>query len=218
MGCVIKSKHFLVNLGDENKTEEAFQMIHNSKFDLPYGQKTQRLHVAVVVTLHAVIVWLLLLATDHGVIKQLLTPTQVLLIPSEEKPASPPKPSKQIVKQTVPKPDLEIARESSVVSLDFSNEKSSESTSNSKPAPKIEASMVCPIQVKPEIPRQALIKNIQGLIKVEAIVIAGSVKEVHFVSGPRIFYDAVRNAMLQYGCTMKNDPVLAVQEFNFHFE
>jgi protein TonB len=195
-------------------------MIHPSHSFSSYKRKNQPIQLAIVIALHVIAVWMLVLATDQGMIKRLISPAQVVLLSDEDKPPlALPKPTKPVVKQTVPKPDLDIVRESSsAVTVDFTDQKIADSAPHATPSPKMEAAMICPTQVKPEIPRVALVRNIQGLIKVEAVVVGGAVKEVHFISGPRIFYDSVRAAMLQYGCAYKADPVLAVQEFNFRFE
>jgi periplasmic protein TonB len=194
-------------------------MIQHSTLDFSYKKKAQSIQIVVVITLHVLAVWALVFTTKQGTIGKLLAPAQVVLINEEAKPNPPPQPTRRVVKETVPKPDVDIPRNANdSVSVVFSNDQHDASSSNSKPSPTIEAAMICPNQVKPEIPRQALIKNIQGLIKVEALVAGGSVKEIHFLSGPSIFHETVRNAMLQYKCAVKNDPVIAVQEFNFHFE
>jgi periplasmic protein TonB len=194
-------------------------MIQHTTLDFSYKPKTQSMQISVVVALHFLAIWALVITTNQGAVSKLLAPAQVVLINEETKPNLPPQPTRKVVKETAPKPDLDVPRTANdAVSVVFSNEPYAASSSNSKPSASIEAAMICPNQVKPEIPRQALIKNIQGLIKVEAVVAGGSVKEIHFLSGPRIFHEAVRNAMLQYKCALKNDPVIAVQEFNFHFE
>ena len=49
----------------------------------------------------------------------------------------------------------------------------------------------------------------------EARVQDGVVKEVRFVAGPAVFYEAVRSAMMKYRCSSHSAMVIAVQEFNF---
>ena len=68
------------------------------------------------------------------------------------------------------------------------------------------------------IPRRAAQEGVSGLVKAQALVQSGVVKEVTILSGPRIFHSAVRTAMLQYtGCTVP-DGTVVVQEFAFKIE
>ena len=83
---------------------------------------------------------------------------------------------------------------------------------------KMDMALVCPRQVAPEMPRKALIDGIQGSVKVQVLIADGQVREVTQLSGPRIFYPAVRSAMLQYQCSRQSGEVLAVQEFNFRIQ
>jgi len=77
--------------------------------------------------------------------------------------------------------------------------------------------VACPTQVKPEIPRKALQDGTGGVVRAQALIQGGAVKEVTIISGPRIFHGAVRSAMLQYKCVAA-DGTLAVQEFEFKIE
>ena len=78
--------------------------------------------------------------------------------------------------------------------------------------------IACPTQVAPEMPRRALRDGTQGVVKAQALISHGVVKEVVILSGPPVFHSAVRAAMLQYKCTQDSGEVLAVQEFNFRIE
>lgn len=78
--------------------------------------------------------------------------------------------------------------------------------------------LACPTQVAPEMPRRALKDGIEGVVKAQARIKDGVVKEVTILSGPRVFHEAVREAMLQYKCTQDAGEVIAVQEFNFKME
>ncbi|OIQ65966.1 gram-negative bacterial tonB protein [mine drainage metagenome] len=81
-----------------------------------------------------------------------------------------------------------------------------------------EISVVCPSQTAPVMPRTALEQGIQGVVRAQALIKDGLVKEVTILSGPRIFHNAVRTAMLQYRCTRDAAEVVAVQVFNFKIE
>ena len=87
-----------------------------------------------------------------------------------------------------------------------------------KPAGKTDIAIACPTQVPPEMPRKALQDGTQGVVRAQALIKDGAVKEVTILSGPRVFHNAVRSAMLQYKCTQDAAEVLATQEFNFKLE
>ena len=78
--------------------------------------------------------------------------------------------------------------------------------------------IACPSQVPPEMPRKALQDGTAGVVRAQALIKDGVVKEVTVLSGPRVFHAAVRAAMLQYKCTQDAAEVLATQEFNFKLE
>ena len=78
--------------------------------------------------------------------------------------------------------------------------------------------LACPTQVTPDMPRKALQDGTVGIVRAQALIRDGSVKEVTILSGPRVFHAAVRNAMLQYKCTSESGDVLATQEFSFKVE
>jgi periplasmic protein TonB len=86
-----------------------------------------------------------------------------------------------------------------------------------KPAARADIGVACPTQVKPEIPRRALQEGISGVVRAQALIQGGAVKEVTILSGPRVFHAAVRAAMLQYKC-IAPDGTQAVQEFEFRIE
>ncbi len=78
--------------------------------------------------------------------------------------------------------------------------------------------MVCPLQVKPDVPRQAIEEGISGTVRARALIQDGKVKEVTILSGPRIFHAAVRAAMLQYKCESRSEAVSAEQSIDFRTE
>ena len=87
-----------------------------------------------------------------------------------------------------------------------------------KPTPKADIGVACPTQVPPEMPRKALQDGSTGVVRAQALIRDGVVKEVTILSGPRVFHAAVRAAMLQYKCTSEPGDVLATQEFGFKIE
>ena len=83
--------------------------------------------------------------------------------------------------------------------------------------PAVAAELVCRQQVRPDMPALAIEEGIGGTVLARARVLHGRVQEVSIVSGPRIFHEAVRRAMLRYRCEDLGDRAVTVtQEFSFH--
>jgi len=76
---------------------------------------------------------------------------------------------------------------------------------------------VCPTQVQPEIPRRAIREGRSGSVIAKAMVKGGKIVEVEIMRSepPRVFDDAVRDAMMQYRC-IEDGPV--TQEFVFKLD
>lgn len=91
-----------------------------------------------------------------------------------------------------------------------------------KPAPpgpvRASIGVACPTQVAPEMPRKALQDGIEGVVKAQATIRDGVVKDVTIISGPRVFHAAVKTAMMQYKCVADSGEVIATQEFGFKIE
>ncbi|MFM2262162.1 MAG: hypothetical protein RI959_838 [Pseudomonadota bacterium] len=88
----------------------------------------------------------------------------------------------------------------------------------SKPAPqRTDIGLACPTQVAPEMPARALREGISGVVRVQAAIVNGAVKDVVLLSGPPVFLAAVRTAMMQYRC-VNNGELTALQEFNFKLD
>lgn len=68
------------------------------------------------------------------------------------------------------------------------------------------------------MPRRALQDGSTGVVRAQALIKDGMVKEVTIVSGPRVFHAAVKAAMEKYKCVQDSGEVLATQEFNFKLE
>lgn len=75
--------------------------------------------------------------------------------------------------------------------------------------------VVCPVQVKPEMPRRAIEEGLIGTVRARALVQDGVVKEVTILSGPRVFHAAVKAAMFQYKCESRSEPITAEQNIDF---
>lgn len=78
--------------------------------------------------------------------------------------------------------------------------------------------VICPTQVAPVMPRRAIQAGIEGLVRAQAVIRDGAIKEVVILSGPRELHGAVRDAMLQYKCISDAAEIRAVQEFNFKLD
>jgi hypothetical protein len=68
------------------------------------------------------------------------------------------------------------------------------------------------------MPRLARRGGITGVVQAQAVIVDGRVRDVAFLSGPEIFYNAIRSAMAQYRCEPNPVPVTATQSFVFKFE
>jgi protein TonB len=86
------------------------------------------------------------------------------------------------------------------------------------PAGRQEMGVACPTQVRPEMPRQAIKEGTTGVVKAQALIRDGAVREVTILSGPRVFHNAVRGAMMQYRCISGSGDIIATQEFDFKIE
>lgn len=68
------------------------------------------------------------------------------------------------------------------------------------------------------MPRRAIQDGAEGVVKAQALIKEGAVKEVTILSGPRIFHAAVKTAMMQYKCASDSGEITATQEFVFKIE
>ena len=68
------------------------------------------------------------------------------------------------------------------------------------------------------MPRKALQDGSEGVVKAQALIKEGMVREVTILSGPRVFHAAVKAAMMKYKCTEDTTEILATQEFFFKIE
>ncbi len=78
-----------------------------------------------------------------------------------------------------------------------------------------DAQVKCLTVVAPVMPQAAIDKGIEGQVKARASLKGGVVTDVTILSGPPIFHDAVREAMMRYKCTSNAAEASVVQEFNF---
>ena len=84
---------------------------------------------------------------------------------------------------------------------------------------KADMALICPKQVKPEIPKKAIDDGIEGTVKAEVRVRGGKVVDVRIISGPRALHAAVRAALQRYECSGSADTdIIATQDFVFKLE
>jgi protein TonB len=194
---------------------------------------------AVVVALHILILWALVSGTARKGLEIIKKPLEAAVIQEviiPPPPPPPPPPPKQIVKQEpqapkveapppfVPPPEVTppVSAAPAIASVQTPPPAMPVIAPPAPPAPpapkpagRAEMSIACPTQVKPEMPRKAIQEGTEGVVRAQALIRDGSVREVTILSGPRIFHAAVRNAMLQYKCVSEPGDVLAPQEFVF---
>lgn len=77
------------------------------------------------------------------------------------------------------------------------------------------AGTACETQVVPVMPRGALREFRHDLVKVRARVRDGIVQEVQIVKGPRVYANAIREAMERYRCRIQGSEYWVSQEFEF---
>jgi len=195
---------------------------------------------AVVVLLHILILWALISGTARKGLEIIKKPLEAAVIQEviiPPPPPPPPPPPKQIVKEPqapkveapppfVPPPEVTppVSAAPAIASVQTPPPTMPAIAPPAPPAPpapktgRAEMSIACPTQVKPEMPRQALREGTEGVVKAQALIRDGSVKEVTILSGPRVFHASVRTAMMQYKCVSEPGDVLAPQEFVFKVE
>ena len=201
---------------------------------------------AVVVLLHILIFWALVSGTARKGLEIIKKPLEAAVIQEviiPPPPPPPPPPPKEIVKRVEPKVKTEVPPPfvpPPEVTPPVSAAPAIAAVATPPPTPAViapppppappappapkpvssraEIGVACPTQVKPEMPRKALQDGSEGVVRAQALIRDGVVREVTILSGPRIFHAAVRAAMLQYKCVSEPGDVLAPQEFVFKVE
>jgi protein TonB len=198
--------------------------------------------IVVVVVVHALIGYALVSGMARNGLNLIKKPLEAVVIQEVIIPPPPPPPPKKIeVPKEAPRPEAPpppYVPPPDVAPAATSTAPSIVSTATPPPAPVVIApppppapppaptpkpnrsdiGVACPTQVPPEMPRKALQDGTEGVVRAQARIKDGVVKEVTILSGPRVFHAAVRDAMLQYKCTQDPVEVIAVQEFNFKLE
>lgn len=73
-------------------------------------------------------------------------------------------------------------------------------------------------QVPPTMPQNAIQNKITGTVKAAVFLVDGIVKDVIIYSGPKIFHQPVREAMMKYDCGTSRANTVATQEFRFTYD
>jgi len=194
--------------------------------------------IAIVVALHILIGWGIVSGTAKNALVALKKPLEAVVIQEVIIPPPPPPPPKQIKPPEAPKveaPPPPFVPPPDVAPPVTSNAPVIQSVAAPPPAPAVIAPppppappkpapnrsdlrVACPTQVPPEMPRKAIQDGSEGVVRAQALVKDGAVKEVTILSGPRVFHAAVKAAMMQYRCTVDAQEILATQEFVFKIE
>jgi protein TonB len=194
----------------------------------------------VVVVFHLIVLWALVTGTARKGLELIKKPMEAAVIQEviiPPPPPPPPPPPKEIQKPQVPRPEApppppfvpppEVAPPTTTAPV-------IQSVPTPPPAPPVIAppappapapapsrgdiQVACPQQVKPEMPRQALREGVGGRVVAQATIRNGRVVDVQILSGPRVFHNAVRTAMMQYQCESNAGEITAVQPFDFKLE
>jgi periplasmic protein TonB len=190
----------------------------------------------VVFLVHVVVLWALITGTARKGLEIIKKPLEAAVIEEVIIPPPPPPPPK-IIKPPEPQaPKVEAPPPPFVPPPEVTPPVSNAPSIVSAPTPPLtapviappappaapvgraEIGVVCPNQVKPEMPVKAVRDHIEGVVKAQATIRDGAVVSVQILSGPSVFRTPVTNAMMQYKCVTSGGEVTAVQEFNFRVE
>lgn len=197
----------------------------------------------VVIAIHVLVLWLVVSGTARRGLQLIKKPLEAAVIQEviiPPPPPPPPPPPKKIEKPEpqpksvappppayVPPPEVQPPVSSTAVAVPSVQTPPVTPPVIAPPPPpappkaatgRAEIGVACPEQVKPEMPRKALQEGIEGVVKAQALIRDGTVREVSILSGPRVYHSAVRNAMLQYKCVSGPGDVIATQEFVFKID
>lgn len=196
--------------------------------------------IAIVIALHVLLIWGLISGTAHDALKIIKKPLEAVVIQEviiPPPPPPPPKPVKQIEAPKVEAPPPPFVPPPDVAPP-VTAAPAIESVAAPPPTPAVIAPppppvvappapapnrsdirVACPTQVAPEMPRKAIQDGSEGVVKAQATIRDGVVRDVNILSGPRVFHASVKAAMMQYKCSGAGAGELqATQEFVFKLE
>lgn len=203
----------------------------------PKAPERKATGLIVVVGLHVVLGYALVSGLAREVVKVIKKPLEAAVIQEVTLPPPPPPPKVVKVEPTVksntppppayvPPPDVAPPVSAPVIAA-ATPTPPAEPPVIAPPAPpappvaapkpvRAEMAASCPTQVRPEVPRGA--EGVTGVVKAQAVIRGGAVRDVTILSGPKILHAAVRNAMLQYKCVASEGEIVATQQFVFEAE
>jgi protein TonB len=199
--------------------------------------------MAIVVVLHVIIAYALINGTAQKAFNLVKKPLQAVVIQEVIIPPPPPPPPpslRQIVKQEAPRvesppppfvPPPEVAAPVTTAPVIQSVATPPPSLPVIAPPPppslpavvqagpaRIDIRVACPTQVSPEMPPRAIKNGIEGVVKAQVLIKNGVVSDVNILSGPKVFHDAVKAAMMKYKCQASATDASETQEFVFKIE
>ena len=190
--------------------------------------------LAIVVGLHVILGYALISGLARDLVKVIKKPLEAVVIQEVKLPPPPPPPKVVKVEQArpntppppayVPPPDVAPPVSAPVIAASTPTPPVAPPViAPPPPAPvevpkpvRAEMSASCPSQARPEVPRGA--EGVTGVVKAQALIRGGVVREVTILSGPKVFHAAVRSAMLQYKCVASENEIVATQQFVFESE
>lgn len=195
--------------------------------------------IAIVIVLHVLLIWGIATGTAGNVLVKAKKSLEAVVIQEVIIPPPPPPPPKEIPKAEiapkvdappppfVPPPDIApaVSTAPTIQSVAAPPPTPAVIAPPPPPAPTTPApvarptiAVACPTTVQPEMPRKATQEGVEGTVKVQLTIAGGVVKDVVFLSGPRVFYPNIRSAVMQYKCLASAGEVVATQEFVFKIE
>lgn len=191
--------------------------------------------LVVVVGLHVVLGYALVSGLARDIVKVIKKPLDAAVIQEVKLPPPPPPPPKVVkleapklktppppayvpppeVTPTVAPPPVIAAASPTPPPVPVIAPPAPPAPAPAAPPKPVKADMAasCPTQVRPDVPRGA--EGVSGVVRAQAIIRDGAVKEVTILSGPKVFHQAVRSAMLQYRCVSGDAEIVATQQFVF---
>lgn len=209
--------------------------IRYQDFD-PGQQGGRRVGVGVVIGIHVIVGWGLASGLGSQMMAAVKKPLEAVVLQEVVLPPPPPppppklqQPPKQVVQEAAPPPPFvppaevqtQAAVEAPIVQSSITPPPAPAPIAPPAPAPsapaKMDLTIACPTQAKPEVPAKALREGLSGTVRAQATIMGGVVSAVDILSGPRVFHAAVRDAMQKYRCTAP-DGTVAMQAFEFKVE
>jgi protein TonB len=179
----------------------------------------------VVVIVHLVVLWALITGTARKGLELIKKPLEAAVIQEViiPPPPPPPPPPKEIQKappkvEAPPPPYVpppEVTPPPSTAPVIQSVQEPPPAPAPPAPPARVNAATACQI-VSPSMPRQAIRDGTTGTVLAQAVIRGGKITDIQ-LSGPRVFHQAVRDAMQQYTCNAV-DGQAVTQEFVFKIE